>query len=151
MEDEEVFQHHHDTQPYSRADPESSGLKPKSVTNLYVTSTVRGKKRNQSMQFNSATATAQQLLSKKHSNEKSGSIGVGTQADLLTNVESTHQALLRNENQKLQGFAKTRLQQKHERKLFRPKTGVTYTGGQHRSANARNELERSVKTHHNNN
>lgn len=93
------------------------------MTNLYVPR-VDGK-RNQSMQFNSGALNSRS----RPSYEKSGSVGVATQADLMTDVESTHQALIRQEHKQLQGYAKTRLQQKHERKLFRPQTGViTGTG-----------------------
>ena len=103
MEDEEIFMNHdRQTYPQSRAENQimvnqtahsrdESGIKPKSVTNLYVANL--GGRRNQSTHFNSGAL--RQNLSKKHSNEKSGSIGVGTQADLLTNVESSHQALIR--------------------------------------------------------
>ena len=53
--------------------------------------------------------------------------------------------MVQNEYRQVQEFAKTRLKQKHERKLFRPQTGVSYSKKQNRSG--RNDLDRNVRTH----
>ena len=53
---------------------------------------------------------------------------------------------MHNEYRQVKQYAKSRLQQKHERKLFRPQTGVAMIGHKTGRNSSRQEIDLSIKT-----
>ena len=89
---------------------------------------------------NTATATTFQVI--VSSAKDASSQAEMTRADRDTQVESTQKLMILNQEYKnVKQYAKTRMLQKNERNLFRPKTGFTsYTNRQ--PPRARNQATR---------